>query len=142
MYRHSALIKRELSEFVAPVSYFTKCLKVHVRRDFPLLASILRDWTVSLPIVHWALFIAFSTLATFTMPVGQAFATQPAEPSEAASVIWISNSARMGVRALTQTSTGYTFQTAQFTAPFLVAGTLLAINSFLYERFFSKNNHP
>ncbi|MDH5688185.1 MAG: hypothetical protein OEZ48_10045 [Candidatus Bathyarchaeota archaeon] len=70
----------------------------------------------------------------------QAFTTELAEPSEAASVIWISNSPRMGVRVLVPMLTGYMFRIAQFTAPFLVAGTLLAINALPYERFLSKNN--
>lgn len=85
------------------------------------------------------LFIAFRTLAMFTMPVRQAFATELAEPSETASVIGISNSTRMGIRTLAPALTGYMFQIAQFTAPFLIGGILLAVNALLYETFFSRN---
>ena len=84
------------------------------------------------------LFIAFRTLIMFTMPVRQAFATELAEPSEIASVIGISNSARMGIRSLAPTLTGYMFQIAQYTTPFLIGGALLASNALLYEKFFSK----
>ena len=75
----------------------------------------------------------------FTMPVRQAFATELAEPSETASVIGISNSTRMGIRTLAPALTGYMFQIAQFTAPFLIGGILLAVNALLYETFFSRN---
>jgi hypothetical protein len=85
------------------------------------------------------LFIAFRTLAMFTMPVRQTFATELAEPSETASVIGISNSTRMGIRTLAPALTGYMFQIAQFTGPFLIGGILLAVNASLYETFFSRN---
>lgn len=84
------------------------------------------------------LFIAFRTLAMFTMPVRQSFATELAEPSETASLIGISSSARMGIRSLAPALTGYMFQMAQFSAPFLIGGTFLAINSLLYRSFFHK----
>lgn len=92
----------------------------------------------SLYLITALLFIAFRTLATFTMPVRQAFATELGEPSETASLIGISSSARIGIRALAPTLTGYMFQIAQFTTPFLVGGILLAINALLYEKFFSR----
>jgi len=84
------------------------------------------------------LFIAFRTLAMFAMPVRQAFATDLAEPSETASVIGISNSAQISVRALAPALTGYMFQITQYTIPFLVGGMLLSINAILYEKFFNK----
>ena len=84
------------------------------------------------------LLVLLWTPMMLTMPVRQSFITLMADPSESASVIGISNLARMSVRSVAPTLTGYMFESLSLNAPFFLSGGLIALNALLYRLFFGK----
>lgn len=66
------------------------------------------------------LFIVVRLALMFSMPVRQSFVTGIVNPSETGTVIGISNFARMGIRSVAPTVTGYMFESVSLSAPFLI----------------------
>lgn len=82
------------------------------------------------------LFIVVRLALMFSMPVRQSFVTGIVNPSETGTVIGISNFARMGIRSVAPTVTGYMFESVSLSAPFLIGASLMAVNGILYHIFF------
>lgn len=83
-----------------------------------------------------ALLIVFRTAVMFTMPIRQSFATNLVGPQETATVIGISNFARMTIRSIAPTLAGYMFEIISLQLPILSGAGFLAINAVLYRVFF------
>ncbi len=82
------------------------------------------------------LLIIFRTAIMFTMPIRQSFATSLVGPQEIATVIGISNFARMTVRSIAPTLAGYMFEIISLQLPILSGAGFLAVNAVLYRVFF------
>ncbi len=75
-------------------------------------------------------------IVLFTMPIRQTFASGMVSPEETATAIGISNSARMGVRTIAPTLSGYMFESISMTLPFFTGAVLMVINGGLFWAFF------
>ncbi|RLG48002.1 MAG: hypothetical protein DRN92_01990 [Thermoproteota archaeon] len=88
--------------------------------------------------VGGALIVLFRTILLFTMPVRQSFITLIVDPSESASAVGISNTARMAVRSVAPAVAGYMFEGISLNLPFFLGGMLVGLNALLYHVFFGR----
>jgi MFS family permease len=72
----------------------------------------------------------------FTMPIRQTFASELVDPSKTATVIGLSNSARMGVQTIAPSLAGYMFENLSMQLPFLTGAGFMLLNGVLYWAFF------
>ena len=98
-------------------------------------------FTITFAFSNWyplsvILLVVLRILIMFPMPIRQSFATGIVDAEETATAIGISNFARMGVRSVAPTITGYMFEAVSLSMPFLMAATLLAMNGILYHTYF------
>ncbi len=92
-------------------------------------------------LVGGVLIVLFRTVLLFTMPVRQSFITLIVDPSESASAVGISNTARMAVRSVAPAVAGYMFESISLNLPFLLGGLLVGLNAALYQIFFGGKNN-
>ena len=97
--------------------------------------TVLFSMTQSLPLAI-VLMGSSRVVMMFSMPIRQSFAIGIVDPSETATAIGISNSARMGLQTVAPTIAGYMFETISLTLPFLTGASLLVINGLLFRAFF------
>jgi len=83
-----------------------------------------------------ALLIVFRVAMMFTMPIRQSFATGIADADEIATVIGVSNFARMAVRSIAPILAGYMFETLSLSLPILSGGCFMVVNAVLYRALF------
>lgn len=96
---------------------------------------------VGLALASWyplaiVLLIFLRVVVMFSMPIRQTFASGIVDPSETASAIGISNSARMGTQTIAPSIAGYMFEAASLSLPFYSGALLLVINGILYWYYF------
>jgi MFS family permease len=97
--------------------------------------TVLFSMVTSFPLAI-GLVVTFRVVIMFTMPIRQTFATRLVDPDEVATVIGVSNFARMGLRTVAPTVAGYMFETISLTMPFLTGASLLAVNGLLFRIFY------
>jgi len=109
----------------------------------PLVASrlIAAGLTIGLSLTSWyplavALLVALRVVIMSTMPIRQSFATGIVDPRDIATVIGISNFARMGLRTIAPTVAGYMFEAISPTMPFVSGAIFLVGNGLLYRAWF------
>ena len=116
---------------------------VHTLMASRLIAAILIvlfSITTSFPLAL-LLVVAYRVVLMFSMPIRQTFAVGIVDPSETATAIGVSNSARMGFQTIAPTLAGYMFETISLTMPFLIGATFLATNGLLFIAFFKPKNN-
>jgi MFS family permease len=97
-----------------------------------VLFSITTSFSLAIILV-----VVFRVVLMFSMPIRQSFATRIVDPSETATAIGVSNSARMGLRTVAPTLAGYMFETISLNMPFITGATLLLANGLLFKVFFN-----
>lgn len=102
------------------------------------LSSLL---VVGLALAEWyplaIVFLIFlRVVVMFSMPIRQTFASGIVDPSETASAIGISNSARMGTQTIAPSIAGYMFEAVSLSIPFYSGALLLLLNGILYWHYF------
>jgi len=80
--------------------------------------------------------VAMRIAIMFTMPIRQSLATEIVDPDETATVIGVSNFARMSLRTVAPTVAAYMFEAISLSAPFIAGSALLALNGILFKIFF------
>ena len=106
-----------------------------ISRIVSAILTVLFSLATSFPLAI-CLVIAFRVVMMFSMPIRQSFATGLVDPNETATAIGISNSARMGLRTVAPTITGYMFENISLTMPFFAGASLLIVNGMLFRSFF------
>ncbi len=86
------------------------------------------------------LFVTYTVLFEFAMPMRQSFATEIVKPSQTGTVIGVSNAIRSLLRSFDPMLAGYLFEFASFSIPLFISAVLLAINGAQYHIFYRKKS--
>jgi predicted MFS family arabinose efflux permease len=137
-----------VARFISVFSYFFIPLVLERLGDVSLIVAsrfVTAALALAFSFVKWfplavVLLVFFRIVMMFSMPVRQSFATGLVDPDETATVIGISNFARMSVRTVAPTIAGYMFQSISMNSPIITGALLLFSNGLLFKMLFKPLN--
>jgi MFS family permease len=137
-----------IARFISIFTYFLVPLAVYrLGTIYTLMGTRILSGILSIVFayVSWyplaiAVMMLNRIVVLFAMPIRQTFASKLVDPSETATAIGISNSARMGVQTIAPSLTGYMFENISMQLPFLSGAIFLMLNGVLYWVFFREED--